>query len=143
MRTSPLYDHASPRRVANSAVAAQTDVNSSRVDMAGFDGVLFLVLVGTVDATGTVTATAGQSPTDALGTRLPSSAVSLGAADDNKILVLDVRRPDERFVDCQVDRDVANSVIDGILAIPYAVREAPADQHSSVAARSSTLAPSE
>lgn len=40
----------------------------------------------------------------------------LADADGNKLLVLDVHRPRERYVNCVVNRATGNAVIDGVIA---------------------------
>lgn len=133
-------------RVMN-AVAAGTSVqNSSVVDMSGWDGVLFIAALGTLTAT-QVTGLKGQQGqasnlSDAAD--LAGTAVGpLADGDSNKCLALDIYRPLERYVRCVVTRGTANAVIDGVIAIQYRGRKAPALQDASIAFNESHVSPSE
>ena len=61
------------------------------------------------------------------GADLAGSAVSIADSDDNKLLVLDIHRPAERYVRAVVTRGTADATIDGVIAILYGPR-APAGQ---------------
>lgn len=131
-----LLDEIKITRVMN-AVAAGTSVQtSSEVDMQNWDGVQFVALFGTLTATQVTAIKAAQDvvtgmagAADLLGTLVGP----LADADSNKCLVLDIYRPQERFVRCVVNRATANAVIDGVIAIQYRGRVQPATQAASVA----------
>ncbi|MDX9861657.1 MAG: hypothetical protein RBS99_12150, partial [Rhodospirillales bacterium] len=67
----------------------QTDPDSSSVDMAGFDGVMFIGIVGTITGAGTVTLTAEQSSddgvADAFAALTGASVVATAAAESDKL----------------------------------------------------------
>ena len=115
-------------RVLN-AVAAGTSVQtSSAVDMAGFDGVRFIVSlgVGSASSVGQIKA----SDCDTVGGSYNDIAGSLGTAftpttDDNKVWILDILRPTHRFVKCVVNRATGNTVIDSVIAEQYGPRAEP------------------
>lgn len=117
------------KRVMN-AVAAGTSVQTSTaVDMAGYQGVRFIVSlgVGSASSVGQIKA----SDCDTSGGSYNDIAGSLGTAftpttDDNKIWVLDIYRPTHRFVKCIVNRATGNTVIDGVVAELYDPRNLPA-----------------
>lgn len=141
-----LLDEIKITRVLNAVAAGTTDQNSSEVDMQGWDGVLFVALFGTLTATqvtqikaqqDTVTGMAGAQ--DLAGTLVGP----LADGDSNKALVLDVYRPQERFVRCVVDRGTANAVIDGVIAIQYKGRLQPTTQAASVAFAEKHASPAE
>src|SRR4051812_1089871 len=94
-----LLDEIDISRVANSAIAATTDVTSSVVDMAGWDGCLFIALLGDVTSTSVLTLTAKENTANSTSSPTPATvkatdAVTAGASDcDNKTLVVDVQRP--------------------------------------------------
>lgn len=135
------------QRVLN-AVAAGTSVQtSSAVDLAGFEGVRFIVSlgVGSASSVGQVKAsqcaTSGGSYADILG--------SLGTAftattDDNKVWVLDIYRPTKRFVKCIVNRATGNTVIDGVVAELYGPRtQATTDDSATVLGHKQLVSPAE
>ncbi len=129
-------------RVSNDAVAATTTVTSSVLDMAGFDGVMFIALVGDVTSTSVITLTAKENTANSTSSPTPTS-VSGGAtgaftADatsaDNGVFIVDVIRPSKRYVYCTLARGTANAVVDGILAIQYRAKNKPVTQPASVLA---------
>lgn len=126
--------------VADSAVAAQTAVTSSVLDMQGFDGVMFIALLGDVTATSVLTLTAKgnsasstSSPTPV--TQAATAAFTAGASDaDNKALVVDVYAPALRYIFAELTRTTANAVVGGIIAIQYRAGQRPTTHAASVIA---------
>jgi hypothetical protein len=134
-------------RVLN-AVAAGTSVQTgAAVDLAGFEGVRFIIAlgVGSASSVGQIKAsqcaTSGGSYADILG--------SLGTAftattDDNKLWILDIYRPTKRFVKCIVNRATGNTVIDGVIAELYGPRIKPTiDDATTVLGRKILVSPAE
>ncbi|HEX9344231.1 MAG TPA: hypothetical protein VF995_11535 [Actinomycetota bacterium] len=130
-------------RVANSAVAGTTDVTSSVLDMAGFDGVIYVALLGDVTVNSVLTLTAKENTANSTSTPTPTSitggataAYTATATDsDNKALVVDVNRPLRQFQFCILSRTAANAVVDGIIAIQYKAHLKPTVQDVSVLAQ--------
>lgn len=128
-------------RVENAAAAGTTDLDTDVLDMAGYDGVLFIALLG--DATsGSVlelqafgnTANSTSSPTPVELTA-DSVTYTAGASDaDNKLMIVDVIRPAYRYVFGRLVIDTQNCVVDGIVAIQYRSRSVPVTQGSTVLA---------
>ena len=115
-------------RVMNAVAAGTTVQTSTAVDMAGFDGVRFIVSLGASVATAVGAVKA--SDCDTSGGSYNDIAGSLGTAftpttDDNKVWVLDIFRPTHRFVKCVVNRATANTTIDGVVAEQYNARDLP------------------
>ena len=115
----------------NDATAAGTSaINSAVVDMAGFDGVVFLTSTGTVLATGTATVKVQQDTVVGMG----SAADLLGTSqafidtDDNKSVAVDIKRPLERYLRLVISRAVANSDWGPIWALQYRTRKLPVTQ---------------
>jgi hypothetical protein len=108
----------------------------------GYDGVVFVALLGDVTATSVLTLTAKEntasstsSPTPTAVTDGATAAFTAGASDaDNKLLVVDVIRCNKRYIFASLTRTVANAVVDGIVAIQYRARNAPITLDSSVLA---------
>ena len=110
--------------LCKTAVAAgTTDVTDATViDTAGYDGVRFITTFGAITA-GAVThcAVCGldtSSPTpgtdDLAGTR-----VTVADTASDKMIIIDVRRPRQRYLRPFVDRGTQNAVINGIVAELY------------------------
>jgi len=107
----------------------QTDPDSSSVDMKGFDGVMFVGIVGTITGSGTVTMAAEQSSDDVTFNALSgASAQASAAADSDLLLAVDVFKPADRYVRTALTRATANSVWGGTIAIQYKARSKPVAQ---------------
>jgi hypothetical protein len=126
--------------VAASAVAAQTEVLTSVLDMSGFDGVMFIALLGDVTATSVLTLTAkgntaSSTSSPAPVTQVATSAFTAGASDaDDKALVVDVYDPMLRYAFASLTRTEANAVVNGIIAIQYTAEYKPTTQAATVIA---------
>lgn len=121
-------------RVLN-AVAAGTSVqNGAVIDMAGWDGVILIAAFGTITATGVqgLKAQQGLAANLSDAADLAGSLTSVPDSDSNKVAVLDIYRPQERYVRAVVTRGTANAVIDGVIAIQYKGRKAPAVNDTTV-----------
>jgi|SRR5579859_2640482 len=109
-------------RVSNAVAAGVTAINCTHVDMEGWDGVVFICLLNALTATQQTNLAAqnGSQSNDSdqaliTGAQTPNAA----DADSNKALVLDVYRPQKRYVRAVVNRGTANAVIDGVIALQY------------------------
>lgn len=126
--------------VAGAAAAAQTEVLSSVLDMSGYDGVMFIALLGDVTATSVLTLTAKgntasstSSPTPV--TQTATAAFTAGASDaDSTALVVDVYDPAMRYAFASLTRTTANAVVNGIVAIQYTAEYRPTTQDATVIA---------
>lgn len=126
-------------RVENSASAGTTDLETDILDMSGYDGVLFIAVLG--DATsGSVlelqvlgnTASSVSSPTPVELT-VDDATYTAGASDaDNKLLIVDCVRPNYRYVYAKLVIDTQNCVVDAIIAIQYRAKNVPVTQGSTV-----------
>jgi hypothetical protein len=74
---------------------------------------------------------------------LAGAALAIADTADNKLLVLDVFRPAERYVRAVVTRGTADAVIDGVIAIQYGARVLPASQDATVAGIETHVSPAE
>ena len=110
-------------RATNAVVAGAADANPTvaNIDMQGYDGVLFIVAIGTLLATQVTSLKAQDSSDGSTGWAdlAGTKAGPMADADSNKTLVLDVYRPVKRYIRPVVSRATANAVIDGVIAILY------------------------
>jgi hypothetical protein len=131
-----LSDDVKIDRVVDATAAGTTDVNGTGLSMAGYDGIMFIALLGTLTATQVTALHAQQSSDDGSAdayTDIEGSATDpLGDDDDNDMLVLDIFRPQEAYVRPVVDRATANAVIDGVIAIRYKATNRPVVQGARV-----------
>ncbi len=108
--------------------SAGTAIDSDSVDMAGFDGVMFFGRVATVNATNT--AHAAQSTDDSAFADLLGTSVSPG--DDADSFMIDVYKPLERYVRCEVVRSGADTIVGDIYAIQYGAAKQPTTQGATI-----------
>ena len=126
--------------VSPAATAATTAIDSSILDMQGYEGVMFIALTGDVTATSDLTLTikgntANHLTVPAPVTQKATTLFTAGAADaDSKALVVDLYKPALRYVFANLTRATANAVIGGIIAIQYQAGNKPTTNDTSVIA---------
>lgn len=107
--------------------AGTTDVESEVVDTLGFQGVRFMAGFGAITS-GAVTKIKVQQGTatnlsDAAD--LEGSGVTVADTDDNKVAIVEVNRPTERYVRCAFDRGTQNAIVDFLVAELFNPRNLP------------------
>ena len=115
-------------RVSNAVAAGQTVINSASVDMSGFDGVGFAVAFGAITATAVTSVKVQQSGDDGVADAwadLTGTSITVADTDDDKLFVVDVAHPTERYLRAVVSRGTADSVVDGIIAVQYGPKKTP------------------
>ena len=118
--------------------AGTTKKTTTILDMAGYDGVVFIVGLGTLIEAGTLDAFVEQNTINSTSgmARLATTTVhTVTAADALKTescIVVDVFRPQERYVQCNITPAVQNAVILGVVAIQYNGRVKPETLGASV-----------
>lgn len=116
-----LSKNAKVVRVKLAQTSAGTAINSDSVDMQGFEGVMFFGSFGTANASNF--ANAAQSEDDSSFADLKDTKVVPG--DNNDSFLIDVYRPTERYVRCEIDRGGANTATGDIYAVLYGAHKAP------------------
>jgi len=124
------------------AAANNTDSNSTRLDMSGYDGVLFLCTITDSVATGVATlsveANTADSDTGMAAITGASAAKTCTVNDDinGMLLIVDVYRPQKRYVQGVRTSATANIAFGEIIAIRYKGRAAPVTQSTTTVATS-------
>jgi hypothetical protein len=118
---------------------------ASGVDMQGYDGVLFVALFGTLTAD-QKTSLSAQGSSTAINSgyaafATPAVTPAMADADSGKALVLDIYRPQTRYVQPIVDRGTANAVINGVIAILYSGDKLPAVPDTSISQMAQFVSP--
>jgi hypothetical protein len=126
----PLSQECKIDLVSGAAAAAQTAITSSVLDMAGYDGVLFLAITGDVTDTSVLTLTAYEHTANAAsGTAISGGATTPFTADassaDSKLFAVDVVKPTKQYVYAIFTRTTANAVVNSIIAIRYKGKTVP------------------
>ncbi len=134
-------------RVMDGVVAGTTDQNGTGVDMAGFESVTVVALLGTLTATQVTSMKAQQSDddgaADAYADLAGSDSGNLDDADDDKAIVVTIVRPRKRFVRPVLLRGTANAVVDGIVAILEPPHRVPTTHDASIALSETLISPAE
>lgn len=131
------------------ALADDTDVNTDRLDMSGYDGVVFIVPVEDSVDTGVATITVEQNTADSdtgMAALAGAIATDTSAADDdlnNKLLIVDVYRPRERYVQAAITSGTANIAFGTAIAIRYKGSKSPITADATVLQATSVFGPAE
>lgn len=107
-------------RVMAGVTAGTTSTTSASVDMLGFAAVRFVALFGALTASQVTNIKAQGSSDNSSFSDLTGTATSnMADTDSNKLLILDIFKPQHRYVRVSVQRGTANAVIDGVIAEQY------------------------
>lgn len=105
--------------VANASAAGTTAVDSSSVDMTGYDSVMFVCQFGTIVSGAVTSVNLAQSADDSSFADLLASSVTVADDDDDQAVWLDLHKPGDRYVRLEVAKATQNSTVEAILAIQY------------------------
>lgn len=118
--------------------AGTTKRTSDILDMSGYEGVLFVANLGTIIEAGTIdvfpeqnTANSTVGMAEIAGTAA-HTVTAANAALTKSCIVVDVYKPRERYIQCNITPASQNAVILGITAIRYNGRIGPQDAGDSV-----------
>lgn len=131
------------------AAGSSIDGNSDRIDMAGYEGVIFVAPITDSVNTGVATLTIEQSTADADGAMaaLAGAVATVTSAGDDDIngqlLIVDVHRPRERYVQAVRTSATANIAYGNVTAILYGKRKLPITDHATVSASAAVSSPAE
>ena len=131
------------------AAASNTDSNSDRIDMSGYDGVMFICPVTDSAATGVATLKVEQNTADSdtgMAALSGASATATSAENDDlndKLLVVDVYRPRERYVQAVRTSATANIAFGNVIAILYKGSKLPHSEHASILDLAGVVSPAE
>ncbi len=123
-------------RVLDATAAGTSALQSTVVDMAEFDSVTFVAALGDVLDTCVLELVAQHGDqsdgSDAADVTGATTTFTAGATDaDDKLMAVEVQRPQKRYLRCKLLRATANAVVDGIVAIQANPAEAPTTHDSS------------
>lgn len=119
-------------RLSNAVAAGTTDVESTSIDMDGFDEATFIADLGAI-VSGAVTSAKLQGSSDNSSfSDLEGTGLTIGDTDDNELVVLNIVRPQHRYLKMVIDRGTQNATVDSILCIQSQAREVPVTQPTGV-----------
>jgi hypothetical protein len=124
-------------RVMNAVAAGTTEQKSSVLDMSGYDGVCFILLLNAVTDASVITATIYENTASSTSSPAPVTsgvAATLTAlSSSNLVMAADLVRPVSRYVFLDITRITQNAAIDGVLAIQYRTNDIPVTQSGLIA----------
>lgn len=145
-----LYSDVEIREVgAPVAAGSSIDSNSDRIDMANYEGVVFVQPITDSVDTGVATLTVEQNSADSdsgMAALAGAVATVTSAANDDingQLLIVDVFRPRERYVQAVRTSATANIAYGNCIAILYGARKMPVADHATVSASASVRSPAE
>lgn len=132
-----FLDNSLIKRASNAVAAGTTDVDPSGIDVQGYNSITFIFAFGTLTDTAVTSCSVKGSDDNSTFTALTddsSTAVSVSVADtaDNKLVVIEVINPTNRYLKPFIDRGTANAVVDGIIAILRNSRSQPTTADATV-----------
>lgn len=131
------------------SAASSTDANSDILDMSGWDGVVFVAPIEDSVATGVATLKVEQNTANqdsGMAALAGATAAVTSAQNDDvngTLLVVDVYRPRERYVQGVLTSATANIAFGTMIAIQYRGRKAPVTQGATVSASVTVAGPAE
>jgi hypothetical protein len=121
-----LTEHVKITKIHDHTTAGTTDVTDAvTLDMSGYEGVVFLTSFGTAAADNSLKAQQSDDDGSSDGySDIIGSGVVSGASPSNEDVILDIFRPQKRYVKAVVVVDTS-STVESIWAIQYKPRNTP------------------
>lgn len=110
------------------SASAGTALDTASVDMQGFEGAMFFGRVASEDAGNF--AHLAQSSDDSTFVDLAGTRVVTG--DDADSFLIDIYRPTDRYVRCELVRAGTNTIVGDIYCIQYGAKTMPTSQGSTI-----------
>ncbi len=116
-----LNSESEVRVVASHVGAGTSNYTATPVDMQGFEGVRFIIPISTSANTASVIATFGEGASTSAFTTLSGTSVShTGTATAvSKVMLCDIYRPKDRYIQATITRATANASVGAITAELY------------------------
>lgn len=130
-----ILKNCSISRLANAAAAGQTDVESSLLDMRGYQRATVIAVFGSITAGGGISlqVQTGDLSNGSDMANITGALAEGDSDDDNRCLVVEVANVTGRYIRGVVSRSGQDSVVDAILAIRSGGQYHPETQPASVA----------
>lgn len=131
------------------ALGSSTDQNSDRLDMKGWEGVVFFVAITDSVATGVATLTIEQNIIDsdsgmaALTDAVATATCAINDDLNDQLLAVDVPRPQERYIQGVITSGTANIAFGNTYAIRYGARKYPVSIDDTVLDSAIVVSPDE
>jgi hypothetical protein len=118
--------------------ASNTDSNSDRLDMSGYEGVIFIGTVTDSVATGVATFTAEGNTIDsdtgmvAITSAAATKTCTVNDDINDQLLIVEVKNPLKRYIQLVRTSATANIAFGSLIAIRYGAKEKPVTADSTV-----------
>lgn len=124
--------------VNTGATAGTSAVQTSALDMKDYDGVVYIVSLGTVTS-GSVMGAQVQDCATSGGTYAnvgtAATVTDSGGATSNSVIIVEVLNMQKRYSELTFTRTTANAVVNQIIAIRHRSKSVPITQGSTVVAQ--------
>ena len=114
-----LIDNIKITKIQDHTAAGTSTVTSDEIDMAGYDGVVFVTSFGTAASGNLITMHHG-----AVSGTVAASVALLASGTSDEDVILDVQRPIFRYLKCVATRGTS-STLESMWAIQYKARAEP------------------
>jgi len=125
--------------------SSSTDSNSDRLDMAGFEGVIFVAVITDSAATGVALMTIQENTADsdtgmaALSGATATATCTVNDDLNNQLLIVDVYKPKEQYLQATLTSATANIAYGNTIAIRYGASIPPITQDTDIVLASSLV----
>ena len=105
--------------------------NGATLDMKGYEGVLMVVKFATIaaSAAGDIHAEQGAESDLSDAADLEGTKIAVADDDDNQIFIIDLCKPQERYVRVVVTKDGSNAMAEDAVYIQYGAKKYPIDNN--------------
>lgn len=114
------------------AATGTSTLTTSTIDTSGYEGVMFVGSLATANAGNFAKARQGQQSNMSDGADLVNTKVV--PANNGDSFLIDINRPQERYVDLQIVRAGATTITGDVYAILYGPRKMPTSHGSTILA---------
>lgn len=137
------------KQVLGYYAAGTTKRTSDIIDMQGYDGVCFVAGLGTIIENGTLDVFVEQNIENSangmarLATTTAHTVSAANAALTKSAIIVDVYKPRERYLQCNITPATQNAVILGIVAILYKAHARPVTPGATILKSTQLIDPAE
>jgi hypothetical protein len=126
--------------------AGTTTLTTEGVDTLGFTGACFLIGFGTITSGAVTSIKAAQSDDNGVAdgySDLAGTAQTVADTDDNKVFMIDIYKPQKRYLEALIVRATQNAVVDFMICVLYNAVQAPVTQDTTVGGLETFNSPAE
>lgn len=127
------------------ASAAATAATSNILDTAGYDGVRFLIGFGAIVSGAATSVKVQQNTANSTSGMADIAGTSITVADDadGKVAVIEILRPQERYLRVITSRATQNATVDFLVAELFDARSVPVTQDTTILGYEQHISPAE